>query len=93
MSDKQLAKKLIMVNRTPLDEIVLNVILSLRELKENELLVIKGRGDYIPKAIDVYNEVKRRLGNTLILEKVSIGSERAGRKTLSYIEISLRFMT
>lgn len=92
MSDKQL-RKLILVNRTPLEEIVLNVILSLRELKEDEILVLKGRGDYIPKAIDVYNEVKKRLGNALILENVSIGSEKAGRRILSYIEISLRFVT
>jgi DNA-binding protein Alba len=91
VSEKQQSRKLILVNRTPLEELVLNVILTLRELKENEVLVLKGRGDYIPKAIDVYNEVKKRLGNALVLENVSIGSERAGRRTLSYIEISLKF--
>ena len=91
MSEKQQSRKLILVNRTPLEELVLNVILTLRELKENEVLVLKGRGDYIPKAIDVYNEVKKRLGNALVLENVSIGSERVGRRTLSYIEISLKF--
>ncbi|MCC6009763.1 MAG: hypothetical protein LM585_02500 [Fervidicoccaceae archaeon] len=91
MSEKQQSRKLILVNRTPLEELVLNVILTLRELKENEVLVLKGRGDYIPKAIDVYNEVKKRLGNALVLENVSIGSEKAGRRILSYIEISLKF--
>jgi len=91
VSEKQQSRKLILVNRTPLEELVLNVILTLRELKENEVLVLKGRGDYIPKAIDVYNEVKKRLGNALVLENVSIGSERVGRRTLSYIEISLKF--
>jgi DNA-binding protein len=91
VSEKQQSRKLILVNRTPLEELVLNVILTLRELKENEVLVLKGRGDYIPKAIDVYNEVKKRLGNALVLKNVSIGSEKAGRRTLSYIEISLKF--
>jgi DNA-binding protein Alba len=91
VSEKQQSRKLILVNRTPLEELVLNVILTLRELKENEVLVLKGRGDYIPKAIDVYNEVKKRLGNALVLENVSIGSEKAGRRILSYIEISLKF--
>jgi DNA-binding protein Alba len=91
VSEKQQSRKLILVNRTPLEELVLNVILTLRELKENEVLVLKGRGDYIPKAIDVYNEVKKRLGNALVLENVSIGSEKVGRRTLSYIEISLKF--
>lgn len=91
MSERQLSRKLIIVNRTPVEELVLNAILSLRELKEDEVLILKGRGDYIPKAIDIYNEVKKRLGNALILEKVSIGSERVGRRTLSYIEIALRF--
>lgn len=89
MGEKQ--KKLILVTRSPFEEQVLNVILSLRELKENEVLVVKGRGEYIPRAIDIYNEVRKRLGSSLILEGVSIGSEKAGRRVLSYIEIALRF--
>lgn len=89
MSERR--KRIVLVTRSPLEEQVLNVILSLRELKENEVLVVKGRGDFIPKAIDVYNEVRKRLGSALVLEGVSIGSERAGRRILSYIEIALRF--
>jgi len=91
VGERQAARKLLLINRAPFEETVLKAILSLRELKEDEVLVIKGRGDYIPKAIDVYNEVKKRLGNALVLEKVSIGSERVGRRVLSFIEISLRF--
>lgn len=91
MGLSSMGKRVMLVTKRPVNEQVLDAILSLRELKENEILAIKGRGDQISRAVDIYNELRRRLGSSLILEGVSIGSEKVGRKTLPFIEIVLRF--
>ncbi len=81
---------MILVGRDDTSEYALQAIVSLRALGENEIVVLKGRGEYISKAIDVYNEVKDRIGDVLELVDVSIGSERAGNRKISYIEIKLK---
>lgn len=53
-------------------------------------VVIKGRGEAITKAVDVYNALKSRLGDSLELVKVEIGSERSGRRLTSYIAIRVK---
>ncbi len=83
-------EELIMISRGDVSEYALKAIIALRESREDEVVVLKGRGDNICKAIDVYNEIKSRLGDALKLVSVNIGSERAGRRKLSYIEIRLR---
>lgn len=82
-------EQLILVGRSDVSEYALRTIVALRELAEDEVVVIKGRGDNISKAIDVYNEVLSRIGDAVKLVNVSIGSERVGRKKLSFIEIRL----
>ncbi|MEM1619856.1 MAG: hypothetical protein QXU97_01415 [Fervidicoccaceae archaeon] len=68
----------------------LRAIVMLREAGEDEVVIIKGRGENISKAIDIYNEIKERLGDGLKLVGVSIGSEKSGKRKVSYIEISLK---
>lgn len=53
-------------------------------------VIIKGRGEAISKAVDVYNALKTRLGDSLELVEVEIGSERAGKRLTSYISIKVR---
>ncbi|MEM4462918.1 MAG: hypothetical protein QXR98_01615 [Fervidicoccaceae archaeon] len=81
---------LIIVSSGDVSEYALRAIVSLRGLGEKEVVVIKGRGDFIEKAIDVYNEMKMRMGDSLKLVKVSIGSEKVGRRILPYIEIRVK---
>jgi len=90
MSVPMTRHELIMVGRGDVSEYALRTIVALRETRDDEFVVIKGRGENICKAIDVYNEVKMRLGDALKLIGVDIGSERAGRRKVSYIEIKLK---
>lgn len=79
-----------MVGQGDVNEYALRTIVSLRELADDEVLILKGRGDNIHKAVDVYNEVKARVGDALKLVGVSIGSEKVGRRRLPYIELKLK---
>ncbi|MGC8909140.1 MAG: DNA-binding protein [Fervidicoccaceae archaeon] len=81
---------LIIIGNGDTSEYALRAIVSLRGLSENEVVVIKGRGEFIEKAIDVYNEMKARMGESLKLVKVNIGSERVGRRIFPYIEIKVK---
>lgn len=80
----------IIIGRGEVSEYALRAIVALRGLAEEEVLVLKGRGEGISKAVDVYNEVRSRIGEALQLVNVSIGSERAGRKKLPFIEIRIK---
>jgi DNA-binding protein len=79
----------ILVGRGDISEYALQTIVALRSVGE-ELVVLKGRGDNISKAIDVYNEVKKRIGDVIEVAGINIGSERAGSRKVSYIEIKLK---
>jgi len=81
---------LIIVSTGDTSEYALRAIVSLRGLSDDEVVVIKGRGDFIEKAIDVYNEMKARMGDALKLVKVNIGSEKVGRRIYPYIEIKVK---
>jgi DNA-binding protein len=80
--------KTIDVGRKPLDEYVFEAIVSFRE-GINEL-VIKGRGLSISKAVDLYWRLKDRLGESIELVDVKIGSERFKGRMKSYIEMHVR---
>ncbi|MGC8675105.1 DNA-binding protein [Fervidicoccus sp.] len=87
---EQLAETIIVSNKD-VSEYALRVIVALRNITENEVVVIKGRGDFIEKAIDVYNEVKARIGDSIKLVSVNIGTEKAGRRYFPTIEIKLTY--
>jgi DNA-binding protein len=80
---------IILVGRGDISEYALQTIVALRSVGD-ELVILKGRGDNISKAIDVFNEVKKRIGDVIEVVGVNIGSERAGSRKVSYIEIKLR---
>jgi len=80
----------ILVGRNDVSEYALRTIIALRETAEDEVVVIKGRGDNISKAVDVYNEVASRIGDALKVVSVNIGSDRVGRRKMSFIEIKLK---
>ncbi len=86
---RQRVGNLIMVGREDISEYALRTIVSLRSVGD-ETVVLKGRGDNISKAIDVFNEVKRRIGDVIELVGVNIGSERAGSRKTSFIEIVIK---
>lgn len=89
----QRVSDIILITNEDVSQYALRTIVALRGLTENEVVVIKGRGDLIEKAIDVYNEVKAKLGETVKLISVNIGSERVGRRILPFIEIKISTST
>jgi len=76
------------VGRKPLDDYVFDIIISFQEGIDH--IVIKGFGDYISKAVDIYNELRHRLGEGIVLEKIEIGSERRRGRLRSFIAIHVK---
>ncbi|MCX8208935.1 MAG: DNA-binding protein [Sulfolobales archaeon] len=52
-------------------------------------VVIRGSGDNIHRAVTLYNVLKSRLGDSIKLVNVKIGSEKRGSKYVPYIEIEI----
>ncbi len=80
--------KVIDVGRKPLDDYVFDAIISFREGVND--IIIKGRGDGISRAVDLYWRLKDRLGDSIELVNVEIGSERFKGRKRSYIAIHVR---
>ena len=80
--------KTIDVGRRPLEDYVFEAIVSFRE-GVNEI-ILKGRGETISKAVDLYWRIKDRLGDSIELIEVKIGSERFRGRTRSFIAIRIR---
>ena len=78
----------IVVGKKPVANYVLTSIIMFNQGMDE--VVIKGRGENISKAVDVYNALKDRLGESLELVSIEIGSERGGRRLLPFIEIKVR---
>jgi len=80
--------KIIDVGRRPIDDYVFEAVVSFQEGVND--IIIKGRGDFISKAIDTYWALKDRLGDSIELVKVEIGSERYRGRYRSFISIRIR---
>jgi len=81
-------ESIISVSGRPLSDYVLSVIILFNQGVRK--VVLKGRGNNISKAIAVYNAVKDRLGDSVKLENVEIGSEYVSEgKRVSYIKIAI----
>jgi DNA-binding protein Alba len=52
-------------------------------------VVIRGNGENIYRAVNLYNILKSRLGDGIRLLNVRIGSERRGFRYVPYIEIEV----
>lgn len=76
------------VGSRPLSDYVLSIIILFNQGVKK--VVLKGKGGNISKAVAVYNAVKDRLGDSIRLEDIEIGSEYYdNRKRVSYIKISI----
>lgn len=88
MESGEAVTKVIDVGRNPLDDYVVEAIVGFQE--GPGIVVLKGRGPYISKAVDVYNALADRLGDGLQLVKVEIGTERHRGRLTSFIAISVK---
>ncbi len=80
--------KVVDIGRKPVDDYIFEIIVSFQEGIDE--IVIRGFGDYISKAVDVYNELYSRLGESIELENVEIGSEKRGGRIKPYISIHVK---
>ena len=80
--------KTVDIGRKPVDDYIFEIIVSFQE--GIDTIIIRGYGDYISKAVDVYNELYSRLGESIELENVEIGSERRGGRIKPYISIRVK---
>ncbi|BAK54511.1 MULTISPECIES: ribonuclease P subunit p25 family protein [Sulfurisphaera] len=79
----------ILISRTKrVEDYVLDVIVMFNQGYDE--VELKGVGNSIYKAVEVYNQLKDRLGDGIILEKADIGSEVKDRRRISYISIKLK---
>ncbi|BFH74349.1 DNA-binding protein [Sulfurisphaera javensis] len=70
------------------EDYVLDVIVMFNQGYDE--VELKGVGNSIYKAVEVYNLLKDRLGDGIKLEKTDIGSEVKDRRRISYISIRLK---
>ncbi len=80
--------KIIDIGKRPLDDYVFEAIISFQEGVND--IILKGRGNFISRAVDAYWALKDRLGDSIELVNVEIGSERIRGKVRSYIAIRVR---
>lgn len=55
-------------------------------------VVLYGRGENIPRAVDLYNLINSRLGGLVRLCRVNIGTEVLEGRHASYIELELEVL-
>ena len=78
----------IVVGKKPVNDYVLSAILLLNE--GHDEVVIRGQGNNINKAVEVYNALRHRLGDSIELVSVNIDSFEKGRRLVPFIEIRIR---
>ncbi len=78
----------ILIGKKPIIQYVTEAIVRFSE--GADVVVLYARGDNIHKAVEVYNELVRRLQDSLKLEGIEIGSEMRGNRRVSYIKIKVR---
>ncbi|MEM1933293.1 MAG: DNA-binding protein [Desulfurococcaceae archaeon] len=75
------------IGRKPIRDYVFEIIVNFQEGVDK--VVIKGYGRYISKAVDVYNRLRGRLGDSISIDNIEINSEKKGPKLIPYIAISV----
>ena len=80
--------KIIDVARKPLTDYVFDAVVTFNQGIDE--LAIRGRGDFISKAVDVYRLLYERLGDTIEITNIEIGSEKFRGRRRSYILIKIK---
>ncbi len=78
----------IIIGKKPISTYVLSAIIMFNQGAEE--IILKARGDVISKAVDVFNALRDRLGDSIELAGIEIGSENVGSKRTSYIKIKVK---
>lgn len=79
---------MVVIGRKSVSNYVLAVIVMFNQGIDE--VVLKARGEAINKAVEVYNALRDRLGDSIELAGVEIGSEYSGTRRVSYIKIRIK---
>lgn len=80
--------KIIDVSRKSITDYVFDAVVNFNQGIDE--IIIKGRGNFISKAVDVYRILSERLGDSIEIINIEIGSERFRGRRRSYIAIHIR---
>ena len=77
----------IVVGRKPIIDYVLSAVVLFNQGADR--VIVKGKGEEISKAVDVVNSILERIGDTVKVKDVKIGSSNVKGRLTSFIEIVL----
>ncbi len=78
----------IVIGKKSISDYVLSAILLFNE--GHEEIIIRGQGGNVSKAVEVYNALRSRLGDSVELVSVTIDSFERGRRLVPVIEIKVK---
>lgn len=78
----------VVVTKKPLRDYLIDVAVSFQE--GIEVIVIKGYGKFISKAVDLYNAISRRMKDSVELIGITIDSDVVKGKIKPYIVIKIK---
>lgn len=81
-------ERTVVVTKKPIDDLIFEIVLLFRE--GVDIVIIKGYGPYISRAVDLYNILVNRMGESIELVEVATGSERRRGAPRSFIAIKVR---
>jgi len=81
-------ERTIVVSTKPLRDYIIEVAVSFQE--GAEVVVIKGYGKFISKAVDLYNIILNRMRDSIEYMGALIGSENVQGRSRPYIAIKIR---
>lgn len=81
-------ERTVVVTKKPIDDLIFEIVLLFRE--GVDVVVIKGYGPYISKAVDLYNILASRMGDSIELLEVTTGSEKRKGAPRSFIAIKVK---
>lgn len=80
-------ERTIVVGKKRISDYLIEVAIVFQEVP---VVVLKGEGRFISKAVDLYNAILSKMGGSVELVDVSIGSSKMNGRIRPYISIKIR---
>ncbi|MEM2025236.1 MAG: DNA-binding protein [Desulfurococcaceae archaeon] len=81
-------ERIVVVSKKPIREYLIEIALMFQEGANT--LVLKGHGKFISKAVDLYNAALSKMGESIELVDISIGSDSMTGRFKPYIAIRIK---
>lgn len=80
-------ERTIIVGKKRISDYLIDVAIVFQEVP---VVVLRGEGRFISKAVDLYNAILLKMGSSVELVDVSIGSSKVNGRVRPYISIKIR---